>query len=82
MKTYFQLRSNLLSRGFLVLDIAGDSPALSAEGNGKRVTYWENRNGDSAFLVYRGNEVEGYSTEDGDEMWSIKDMLQAIGDKK
>lgn len=78
MKTYFQLRSNLLSRGFLVLDIAGDSPALSAEGNGKRVTYWENRNGDSTFLVYSGNEVEGYSTEDGDEMWSIKDMLEVI----
>ena len=79
MKTYFQLRSNLLSRGFLVQDITGDIPTLAAEGNGKRVTYCEDRKGDSTFLVYCGNDVDGYSTDEGEEMWSIKDMLQAIG---
>ena len=78
MKTYFQLRANLLSRGFLVLDLGKDSSALSAEGNGKRVTYWENRDGESAFMVYHGSEVDGYSTEEGDEMWSLKDMLVAV----
>ena len=78
MKTYFQLRANLLSRGFLVQDIGTDSPALSAEGNGKRVTYWENRDGESAFFVYHGSDVDGYSSVDGDEMWSLKDMLVAV----